>query len=235
MFATSASPVSLRAISMKGSETSMPSASPPGPINSASRRVVSPKPQPRSTTRSLRRGGCAASAASPCAPSPPATRSRYCTKHSNSGPLQASVASRFSAAGAPIPSMVRPPGPLAILKRPPAANPVLAQLEQPAHLFLARRRAVLVPAPDPLDQRQRVSPTALGVILEQLLQLDCLLHPAGRASRPKTRGLRSLPQPLHRVQLNFRIEHSDEPIQIALVEGPDELTNGIVNHEGQSR
>ena len=56
-----ASSASSRAASMNGSETSTPSASPSGPTSSASRWVVSPKPQPRSMTRSPGRGGWAAS------------------------------------------------------------------------------------------------------------------------------------------------------------------------------
>ena len=46
-------------------------------------------------------GGWSRIAASPCALSPATTRSRYSTKRSKSTPLQASVASSFSAATSP--------------------------------------------------------------------------------------------------------------------------------------
>ena len=61
------------------------------------RWVVSPKPQPMSSTRVPSAGGCSASAASPCAPRPVVTISRKRTKRSYSGPSQAAVASAFAA------------------------------------------------------------------------------------------------------------------------------------------
>src|SRR5207344_1592974 len=82
-------------------------------------------------------------------------------------------------------SMVRPPGRLALLERPPAAYAVLVQLEEPGHLVDAGARAVLLPAPDPPDQRQRPSRAALGVVLVDLLDLDRLLHAPGRTRRPQ--------------------------------------------------
>ena len=46
----------------------------------------------------------------------------------------------------------------AVLERPPAADPVVAELEEPGHDVLACGRAVLVPCPDPSDQRHREPP-----------------------------------------------------------------------------
>ena len=63
--------------------------------------VASPKPQPMSSTRSPGSGGESASAAVPNAPRPVVMTSLNCTKRSNSGPSQASVASAFSVATAP--------------------------------------------------------------------------------------------------------------------------------------
>src|SRR5689334_12467958 len=212
---------------MKGSETSTPSASPSTPTSSASLWVVSPKPQPRSTTRSPAFGGCAAIAASPCAPRPPATSSRKRTKRSNSGPLQASVASRFSAAGVPIATMVRPPGLLATLERSPATHLVSVQLEQPGHLVIPSRRAVLVPVPSPLDQSERSSTAPLRVVLEQLLHLDRLLHTPRRPRCPNPCRLNALAQPLHRMKLHLWVERVDKRVEVPLVEGADELPNGV--------
>src|SRR6187551_3164504 len=82
--------------------------------------------------------------------------------------------------------------------------------------------------PGPLDQRQRPATARLGVVLEQLLDRDRLLHPPRRPRRPNPSSIPALAQTLHRVKLNLRIEHRNEPIQIPLVEGADELTYRIV-------
>ena len=108
-----------------------------------------------------------------------------------------------------------------VLERSPASDQVAAQLEEPSHLVLPRRGAILVPMPDPPDQRDR----PVGVLV-QLVQLDRLLHPTGSAGRPQPRRLPALAKPLLRMKLDLRIEHRNEPIQIALVESPDELANG---------
>src|SRR5690242_9207291 len=102
---------------MNGAETSTPRAEPPGPTSSASRWVVSPKPQPMSIARSPGRGGFDAIATSPWAPSPPVVRSRYLRKTSKRGPLQASVASAFSGATSAMPPIVsRSAGPVGLLR-----------------------------------------------------------------------------------------------------------------------
>src|ERR1044072_8673178 len=64
-------------------------------------------------------------------------------------------------------------GLVTVLVRPPAANPALSQLEEPGHLVLACGGSVLVPGPDPLDQRHRPI-----VVLTQLPQRDRLLPPS---------------------------------------------------------
>ena len=103
------------------------------------------------------------------------------------------------------------------------------QPEQPGHLILPRSRAVLIPVPHALDQCKRRPAPGLGPILEELLELNRLLHPAWHPRRPEPSRLATLPQSLHRMQLHLRIEHSDEPVKLPLVEGPDELSNWI-NH-----
>src|SRR5881394_1274444 len=216
---------SSRAAATNGSETSTPTASPSGPTRAASRWVVSPNPQPRSRTLSPGCGGRAFIAASPCAPSPAVTRSRYCTKRSKSGPLQASVASLFEAAICSIAHMVRLPSGLAVVERAPAANQVSVQLEEPGHLVVPCRRPILVPMPRALDQSQ-----GAFSVLKQFVQLDRLLHASGLAGRPSPRRLPSLPQALHRMKLNLRIEHSNKGVQISLVERANELPNRIVAH-----
>src|SRR4051794_39897009 len=91
-----ASAVSRVAISMKRGAASSPTASPCGPTMPAIRCVVSPNPQPRSSTRSPGWGGSARSAASPCRPSPSTSRWRKATKRSKRGPSQASIASALA-------------------------------------------------------------------------------------------------------------------------------------------
>src|ERR1044071_353797 len=131
--------------------------------------------------------------------------------------------------------MVRPPGRLAVLEGAPAPHLVAVQLENPGHHVLPRRRTILVPMPLPPDQRECSAAPRLGVVLEQLLQLNRLLHTTRSSCRPHPRRLDSLPQPLHRVQFNLGIEGADERLEIPLVEAPDELTNRIVGHERPSR
>src|SRR3954447_9235827 len=97
-FSTPASRASAIDTLMNGSATSMPTAAPSGPISSASCCVVSPKPQPISSTRSPGLGGCSRIAISPWRLRPTTMRSRNLTKRSKRTPLQASVASSFSAA-----------------------------------------------------------------------------------------------------------------------------------------
>ena len=86
---------------MNGSETSTPTASPSGPTRPASCWVVSPKPQPMSSTRSPGFGGWSSSPRRRALQAGSTIRSRNSTKRSKSTPLQASVASSFSAATGP--------------------------------------------------------------------------------------------------------------------------------------
>src|SRR3954447_14487568 len=81
---------------MKRSAASTPRTDPSWPTSSAMRWLVSPKPQPMSSARSLGRGGWSARACSPCAPRPLTRTSRYWTKRSNSTPFQASIASALA-------------------------------------------------------------------------------------------------------------------------------------------
>src|SRR4051812_26098403 len=215
---------------MNGSETSIPSTEPSSPTSSASRSEVSPKPQPRSRTRSPRYGGFASIASSPWAPSAAPVRSRYLTKRSKSGPLQASVASALSGAtddiGSSYAEATVPQGLFSVLVRAPASNAPIAEPEQPRHLVDPRLAAVL-PAPATPDQRHGAAATPLKSFLVELLQLDRLLHPARLPRRPDPRRLASLPQPAPRVELDLRVENRDKRIQIALVESADELADGI--------
>ena len=119
--------------------------------------------------------------------------------------------------------MVRLPGKLTVIERAPAAHPMLVQLEEPSHLVGTRVRAVLIPVPHTPYQRQ--SPLS---VLEQLLHLDRLLHPAWFTGCPPPGSVPALAQTLHRMKLDLPIEHSNESVQIALVECANELSNGIV-------
>ena len=90
------------------------------------------------------------------------------------------------------------------------------------------------PASEPSSsqfQRRRISATAVplagGLVLVELLELDRLLDPARRPRRPEPRRLPPLAQPPHRVQLDLGVEHGDEGVEVALVEGADELSNRI--------
>ena len=71
-------------------------------------------------------------------------------------------------------------------------------------------------------------PRPAGLVLVELLELDRLLNTPRRPRRPEPRRLDPLAQPPHRVQLDLGVENGDERIQIALVEGADELSNRIV-------
>ncbi len=224
---------------MNGSETSIPSASPLGAdqlgeplrrVAEAAAEVEHPVAGPRRMRRHRRVAVCAQPAGDEIAV--------LARRRSNSGPLQASVASRFAAAtGASIASRwyaCQAASP--VLERPPAANPVVVQLEEPGHLVLPGRRAVLVPAPDPPDQRQRPAATGLGVVLVELLQLDRLLHPTRRPRRPQPRRLdapcavpsSSAARPRGRAP---RRTQSRSP----LVEGADELADRVVGHAATRR
>src|SRR4051794_27639266 len=87
---------------MNGTATSTPTAWPSRPTRRASCCVVSPKPQPMSSTESPGCGGCILIATLPNSASPRTIRSRYSTKRSKRTPLHASVASSFSAATPPV-------------------------------------------------------------------------------------------------------------------------------------
>src|SRR5689334_9685564 len=115
----------------------------------------------------------------------------------------------------------------AIVERAPAEDPVVAQLKQPGHLVLARRRTVLVPHPDPPDQRHCRAAARLGAVLVEILEDDRLLDAAGRPRRPEAGGLDAAAQPPHRVQLDLGIEDGDEAVEVTLVERPDELPYGV--------
>src|SRR4051794_4451929 len=95
-FSTPASAASCSAAATKRGATSTPTASPVGPTSPAIRCVVSPKPQPTSSTRCPGRGGNRRSAASPCSPRPVMRISRNWTKRSKSGPSQATVVSSLT-------------------------------------------------------------------------------------------------------------------------------------------
>ena len=86
------------AVWMNRGAASTPRTSPVGPTRPAIRCVVSPKPQPMSSTRSPARGGTTRRASSPCAPSPVVMRWRNRTNASNSGPSQARIASSLAVA-----------------------------------------------------------------------------------------------------------------------------------------
>src|SRR4051794_23900701 len=216
---------------MNGSETSTPRTEPSSPTRSASRSEVSPKPQPRSRTRSPGCGGFAAIANSPWAPSAAPVRSRYLTKRSKSGPLQASVASALSGAtddiGSSYAEATLPQSLFAVRVRAPARDLAVPQLEEPGHLIDPRLAAVLFPAPATPDQRHGPAATPLQPFLVELLQLDRLLHPTRLPGRPEPRRLASLPQPAPRVQFHVRVENCDEGIEVPLVESADELADGI--------
>ena len=193
---------------MNGSETSTPSASPSGPT---SRRAAGWCRRSRSRCRARgrpARGGWAAIAASPWAPRPPATRSRYLTKRSKSGPLQASVASAFSGRRRHRRSYARPrlakrvrnrcaQRRLAVLVGAPAPDLVVAQLEDQA--------ISSTPAREPSSsqrQTRRISATALPPpasepFLVELLELDRLLHAPRLPRRPQPRRLAPLTQAPH--------------------------------------
>src|SRR5215203_2625040 len=113
---------------------------------------------------------------------------------------------------------------LAVLVRPPAEDLAVAQLEGPGHLVDPGDAFVLFPVPVTQDQRHGAAAAALGPVLVELLQLDRLLD---TARRPDPRRLDSLPQPPARVQLDLRVEDRDEGVQIPLVEGADELADGV--------
>src|SRR4051794_34508737 len=154
---------------MNGSETSTPSTEPSSPTSSARRSEVSPKPQPRSRTRLPGRGGFAAIASSPWAPSAAPVRSRYLTKRSKSGPLQASVASALSGAtddiGSSYAEATVPQGLFGFLVRAPAQVLATPQLKDPGHLIDPRLAAVLFPAPATADQRHGAAATPLQSFL----------------------------------------------------------------------
>src|SRR3954453_9697324 len=106
----------------------------------------------------------------------------------------------------------------AVLEGAPAQYPPRTQLEDPGHRVDARLRAVLLPGPAAPDQRHR-GPAARGLVLIELVELDRLLHPAGRARRPQPRRVAPLAHAPHRVQLHVGIEHRHEGVEVALVEG----------------
>src|SRR4051812_47672174 len=211
---------------MNGSETSIPSTEPSSPTSSASRSEVSPKPQPRSRTRAPARGGFASIASSPWVPSAAPVRSRYLTKRSKSGPLQASVASALSGATGDIASSYAeatvPQGLFAVLVWPPASNPPIPELEQPRHLFIAGVGAVHFPMPGSRDQGHR----SVRLLVE-LVENDGLLGSSRLLRRPDASGLHPLPQPAPCVQLHVRVENLGKGIEVLLVESTDELADWI--------
>src|SRR5262245_21446474 len=81
---------------MKRGEMSTPSAEPSWPTSVASTCVLSPSPQPMSSTRSPGRGGQRSIAAAPWGASPPMTRWRNLRNRSKSTPSQARCDSAFS-------------------------------------------------------------------------------------------------------------------------------------------
>src|SRR6186997_1565777 len=120
-------------------------------------------------------------------------------------------------------------GLLPVPVRAPAEDLLVAELEGPRDLVHPRLAAVLGPVPAPPDQRHRPPAAALEPFLVELLQLDRLLHPARLPRRPDPRRLDSLPQPPSGVQLDPGVENRDESVEVPLVEGADELADGI-NH-----
>ncbi len=82
---------------MKRGAASTPTAVPPGATRPASRSVVSPNPQPMSSTRSPGLGPSSSIAASPCRAKLPSITGWNRRKRSNSGPSQARIASSFAA------------------------------------------------------------------------------------------------------------------------------------------
>src|SRR5262249_52871415 len=150
---------------------------------------------------------------------PPVVSSRYLTKSSKSGPLQASVASALSGATEPMDAIVRPGGGsakggseavvaqrrVAVVVRAPAEDLAFAQLEAPGHLIDAGERIVLRPAPSPSDQRHGLPSAPLEPFLVELLELDRLLHATWLPRRPNPRPLAPLAQTAGSVQLNLGI------------------------------
>src|SRR4051812_15136699 len=194
-----------------------------------------------SRARSPGCGGLARIATSPWAPRPSVVSSRYLTKRSKSGPLQASVVSTLSGATDDMETIVAPPRRsakpagevplpqrlLAILVGAPAEDLVVAQLERPGHFLGARFAAVLFPPPAAPDQGDGAAAAPLQPFLVELLQLNRLLHAARLPRRPDPRRLSPPPQPATGMQLDLRVKHRHEGIQVALVEGADELADGI--------
>ena len=109
-----------------------------------------------------------------------------------------------------------------IIERTPARDPSLPQLEEPGHLVLARRGPVLGPMPAPGDQRHRPV-----IVLVELVEDDMLLDPTWRPGRPQPRRLDPLAQPPGGVDLDLGIQDVDEGVEIALVEGADELAGRV--------
>src|SRR5258706_9889658 len=103
----------------------------------------------------------------------------------------------------------------------------MAQLERPGHLVLAGEAAVLFPVPAADDQGHGPPSPALGVVLVELLELDRLLDPARCPGSPLASGLQTLAQSPAGVDLDLRIEHRDEPVEVTLIESPDKLPNRV--------
>src|SRR5436853_662515 len=114
-----------------------------------------------------------------------------------------------------------------VLVGPPAEDLAVAELEGPGHEVDAGDAFVFLPVPAPQDQRHRPAAASLGPVLIEVLQLDRLLNAPRRPRRPHPRCLDSLPQPPARVQLDLRVEDGDKRIQVALVEGADELADRV--------
>src|ERR1700733_435925 len=124
-----------------------------------------------------------------------------------------------------------PEGLGAVHERPPGADPPFAQLEGPGHLVLARELAfVVVPVPAAHDQRHRPPAAGRAPVLVELLEVDRLLHPTTLARGPEPRRVDPPQEALHRVQLDLRVEHRTERVEVALIESADELPNRIGGH-----
>src|SRR5215213_7225602 len=74
----------------------------------------------------------------------------------------------------------------AVVVGAPAEHQPVAQLEGPGHLVDPRFAAILLPPPEPPDQRHGGA-AAGRLVLVELLELDCLLHPARRPRGPDPR------------------------------------------------